>query len=259
MNSLPTPDLPLEQRIWRYVDLTKFILMLMQRTIYFAPLSELEDPYEGYLPRCDAEAFSKILRENFFSRLPSFKAQAKAQGRNLDGAFDRIETDARMKLSMKEIRRSFGVSCWHANEYESEAMWKLYSALGCGVAIESTVEQLRDVLDSTPGVTIGRIQYKDFDRATMVKGAPPHILMCKRPSFSHEREVRAMMPLPQAGEGRPVSCRLERLVTCIHVSPKASLVFHKTVEELCSGVIHNQVFRVARSQLLTQPDYDITS
>jgi hypothetical protein len=258
MNPLPTPDLSLEQKIWRYVDLTKLVLMLTRRALYFAPLSDLDDPYEGYMPRCDAEAFAKIQREQFFNRLPIFKEQAKAQGHDLDYVFDLIEADARQKLSFREIRRGFGVSCWHANDHESEAMRRFYSALGCGIAIESTVRQLRDVLDPTPGITIGRIEYKDFDKAKIVKGADPHILMCKRPSFAYEQEVRAMLPLPQPGEGKEVACDLSRLVTCIHMSPKATPGFSEVIAEICSGNIFGQTYRLQRSPLFDNPDYDMT-
>ena len=34
------------------------------------------------------------------------------------------------------------VSCWHANEAESEAMWRLYCATDAGVALQTTYERL---------------------------------------------------------------------------------------------------------------------
>lgn len=259
MNALPTSDLALEQRIWRYMDLTKFVLMLTHRALYFAPLSELNDPFEGYMPRSHAEALGKIVDETLYKRIPQLKEESKAQGRDLDRAFDRIAADARQKISLSEARRGFGVNCWHANEHESEAMWRLYSALGCGVAIESTVERLRDVLHATPGMNIKRVQYVDFDKAQIVKGQDPHILMCKRPSYEYEHEVRAMMPLKSDGVGEEVSCDLNCLIIRVHISPIAPPIFQKVIEEICSGTISGQKLPFARSRLLDAPDYDICS
>lgn len=47
VHSLPDPD----TRIWRYVDLTKFLDMLSRRKLYFARLDRLGDPFEGAIPR----------------------------------------------------------------------------------------------------------------------------------------------------------------------------------------------------------------
>ena len=51
MNPLPTSELSLEQKIWRYMDLTRFLLLLARGSLFFASLSQLDDPYEGYMPR----------------------------------------------------------------------------------------------------------------------------------------------------------------------------------------------------------------
>jgi len=188
------------------------------------------------------------------------KAQGRSGGirsRGVAKAFDTIEVDLRQNMTFRGIGAMFGVSCWHANDYESEAMWKVYSIMGAGVAIESTVEHLRDVLAPTEGVTINRVKYEDFDTAPTVKDTDPHILTTKRRSFEHEHEVRAMIPLPRAGEGFEIPCDLDRLIVRVHVAPTASLMFLRAVEVLCSGIIQGRKFETLRSRLFEPPDYDL--
>ena len=36
------------------------------------------------------------------------------------------------------------INCWHMNDHESAAMWKLYLKSNEGIAVQSTYETLRD-------------------------------------------------------------------------------------------------------------------
>ena len=38
-------------KIWRYMDLAKFLSLLSNEALYFACPSELDDPYEGFYPK----------------------------------------------------------------------------------------------------------------------------------------------------------------------------------------------------------------
>ena len=51
-----------------------------------------------------------------------------------------------MQKLRREAAGKFGVSCWHIDEHESEAMWQLYTAAGQGIAIESTKARLESAL-----------------------------------------------------------------------------------------------------------------
>ena len=46
------------------------------------------------------------------------------------GLADQLRTGKHLASS----RGSFAISCWHANDGESEAMWKIYTALGSGAS-----------------------------------------------------------------------------------------------------------------------------
>jgi len=259
MNPLPTPTLSLDQKIWRYMDLTRLVLLLTRRTLYFSSLTQLGDPYEGYFPRSHVEAFAAVFENNFFGPMAALRPAFEAKSSEHARALDEIMATARQEISFDRNRGKFGVNCWHANDVESEAMWKLYSALGSGVAVESTVERLRDVLTPTSGINIDRVRYEDFDPGQIIKGYSSYFLMLKRPSFAHEREVRATILLPEEGKGLEVPCDLQKLIVRVHVAPGAPAMFVGAVTELCSGVVHGQKFEVLPSKLLDPPDYDIAS
>lgn len=238
------------------MDLTRFVLLLTNRALYFAPLSDLDDPYEGYPPRSDAQSLSVTLlggdpafvRQVMEGASPSERSQIE----------DRL-SDERRRHSFCETRSKLAVNCWHANDYESAAMWKLYSALGSGVAIESTVGRLTDVL-TDPGIAclgigIQQVLYRDFDIAQDESHSSYH-QMYKRRSFEHEREIRAFFHLPCSG-GIDVPCDLSKLILRVHVSPSAPAIFYSAVQKLCSGTVHSQGFEVVRSRLYEPPDYDV--
>ncbi len=68
----------------------------------------------------------KIIRHVFFMMVSGFNSEKVKNGSD--------DTEVH-----KKIREIHFVSCWHENETESEAMWKLYLKSGDGVAIQTTV------------------------------------------------------------------------------------------------------------------------
>jgi hypothetical protein len=93
-----------------------------------------------------------------------------------------------------EQRRWMPVSCWHLNELESAAMWRLYLKSDEGVAIRSSFARLRDsVRDFAFPVFIGVVNYLDFATDRFREGISFAPLFHKRRSFDHERELRAMV------------------------------------------------------------------
>jgi len=98
----------------------------------------------------------------------------------------------RMKLKQE---RSVRMSCWHGNEGESEAMWKLYGDWGT-VAVVTTVSSLAESV-SVEGINevvdIVPVKYLDFDREyvpTELKDFRGRITATKRLAYQHEQEVR---------------------------------------------------------------------
>jgi hypothetical protein len=61
----------------------------------------------------------------------------------------------------RQAIREYLVSCWHMNEHESAAMWKLYSSSNEAVCIQSTYRRLRCSLEES--VMIGEINYINYE------------------------------------------------------------------------------------------------
>jgi hypothetical protein len=162
----------------------------------------------------------------------------------------------RFKRAFDEVKLRFGVTCWHKNEVESEAMWKLYSASGQGIAIESDKYQLRESILEKENLIIGDVRYMDFENDPIEKGYKNYGLFLKRKSFEHERELRATILLKKEGKGALVKCDPDALITQVHVSPFAPKYFKDVVEKICSGEVRKLRKPVLQSSLFDKPSDD---
>src|SRR5690606_30123405 len=88
-------------------------------------------------------------------------------------------------------RKAKFVSCWHASNVESAAMWKIYGENENGIAVISDIARMKSAFhESVETIYAGRVSYIDFaeDRLDLGNGFTP--LVHKRSSFEHEKEVR---------------------------------------------------------------------
>lgn len=183
----PPPD---SDVLWKYVDFTKFVSLLEREALFFANTERFDDPYEGYDP-------PRILR-----------------------AGDRIGAEQFADM-LQDMKQHVLVDCWHRNEFESAAMWKLYSEWNRGIAIKTTVADLKASLICTEDVSIGSVEYLDYEEPWDQRSVLAPYLT-KRVSFEHEREVRAISvaddPTPD-GDYRRVN--VDRLIGEIVVAPRS--------------------------------------
>ena len=155
-------------RLWRYMDLPRFLSILDRRGLFFpsaATLSEA-DPYEG---------------EPVAAKIQAARERGQDEVRRL-----RIQAQLFKHLNF--------FNCWHMNDGESDAMWKIYMRGAEGIAIQSTVRRLQDCFRNYAGVVyMGEVQYGDHANITAqtVPNFGSSDYMLKRLAFQHEREVRA--------------------------------------------------------------------
>ena len=112
--------------IWRYLDFTKFVSLLDRRELFFSTVDGLSksDPFEGSLPFPNVVSRSLIMRK--VAEYPKVEySEVKEQATLTREGFG------------KRLRSCVGVNCWHINQYESVAMWKLYLKSDEGIAITS--------------------------------------------------------------------------------------------------------------------------
>jgi hypothetical protein len=218
-----------DYKIWRYLDLARFLDLLTSSQIYFSRLDKFEDPYEGYVPAND----------DYLKRIaPVFNYMNKFQYAN----------------------------CWHINENESAAMWKLYLDSKNGIAIQSTVNRLKKSLQGTAQwIYISEIQYRDYSKINSLqindairnpnsmtiqsKNNVEQIAFFpgtfKRKSFEHERELRVICKTlydpnfqdkmhiePDTPFGKKINCEIADLIESIYISPTSDVWFENLVNTI---------------------------
>jgi hypothetical protein len=148
-------------RLWRYMNFSTFLSVLDRRALFFPSIATLSagDPYEG---------------EPAFYRIEAARSVGEEELR-------------RLRLQYQVFSHLNFFSCWHMNDNESDAMWKIYLRSGEGVAILSTVKRLITCLRNTQDtVYIGDVQY--IDHATLqpsLENLGYSEYMFKRLAFQH--------------------------------------------------------------------------
>jgi hypothetical protein len=170
-----------ETRVWRYMNLSSFLSLISSKRLYFSRLAELRRKDGG----SDPDTWEAFLAPSYHHSL-----QTMFEGTN-------IPSDIPVRLVTGMISRA-AVSCWHRNEHESIAMWKLYTAGKDGVAISTTMGNLKKALSTcAEDVFLGSVSYVDYFRDMPNEdrwGLVP--VFRKRTSYAHEQEVRAAIISP---------------------------------------------------------------
>ena len=199
--------------LWRYMSLDKFVNLLDDGGVYFAPLDSYmnSDPYEGFPPAVAIKAMysaSDSYYEDTFNLICSLESKGDKTNPKFLGAMQKAKDQLATRSSVfhkmfSSISKGTPVSCWYHSEYQSEAMWKLYSDQGKGVAVKTTVGKLRLALEAAVAtkrqtkIFIGKVKYIDYSDPTIAPKdcvVDGHILpLLKRVSYSHENEVRAFL------------------------------------------------------------------
>ena len=130
------------------------------------------------------------------------------------------------------------INCWHSNQHESAAMWKIYLKSDEGIAVRSTFDRLArcfDEDDKLNQVCIGRVDYLDYDNAEIPMNNAFYPFVSKRVSFAHEREVRAVIMMPAANEapGLNIHVDLATLVEEVVLAPFSPV----WIRELAAAVL----------------------
>jgi hypothetical protein len=205
-------------RLWRYMTFAKFASLLAEQALFFSNATSFDDKFEGSVSEGSIAAERAV-----------FLQAASLVPEEQRDALHRIEASM---SAMRKWDREHGaaINCWHENEHESAAMWSLYEASSSGVAICTTFERLCSSFDGFEHpVFIGRVQYVDYDTFAIPLGNTLVPLLHKRLSFSHEREVRAIIShsatVPDGSPTAPVLAQyvpvdLVRLVEAVYVAPQ---------------------------------------
>lgn len=219
--------------LWKFMDLGKFLSLIQRSELYFRRADCFDDPYEGARGMKKNETLWDDYYRNWL--IEAVKSTKQITGKNVPDEKAQQES-IRLLSDLKKIskidRVSSFICCWHANEFESEAMWNLYTNdTKQGIAIQTSYENLYLALDRDPGIATGFVNYIDFSKDfTSFYGT----LFYKRYSFAHEKEVRSVirrrdMKDPPTGIYIPIN--LDRLIENIYVSPTSQPWFYEVVKK----------------------------
>ncbi len=200
-------------KLWRYFDLAKFLWFIDQQQLFFARLSLMR----------------QIDRLEVIWTPHDYRSRFPEKDHN---------KDATKKISDDFARITF-VNCWHLNEYQSVAMWRLYSEQ---IAVQTTFGHL---IDSFPEDQIhaGLVRYIDYTKELIHQVDRPAgyaLALTKDRSYQHENELRIILPdhpkkseitsitgsfdewldnYPFADKGVAVKVDITKLVETVYVSP----------------------------------------
>lgn len=137
-------------KIWRYMTLTKFLWMLQKSALYFSRSDLLGDPFEGHYTQAN------LLEEDEFVRLQMSSPEFAKFGEQRHRDNFKI-----ILCGSSSTKSELFVSCWHMNDEESLAMWKLYAAQHDSICIQSTCSKIAQLLpDDT---FLGTVSYIDYN------------------------------------------------------------------------------------------------
>ena len=220
----------LDVKIWRYMDLPKFVWLLQRRALFFARADKLGDPYEGY--------YTRVLAQS--------EAEFVAQMRHSHNAATPFNEDvvrstfSTLRRYVGESRTSFFVNSWHMNDADSAAMWRLYTTLGHGICVTSTYRNLFNLLPTE--ATLGQLKYINYDLDYIDMTNVFNYITHKRISYEHEKEVRAVIWSPTQepktkfsiiNDGFVVPVELGDLIREVYVSPYS----FPPLREVVSGLL----------------------
>lgn len=222
-----------EDKLWRYMDMAKFISLLSTKSLYFSPAESFDDPFEGAKGILEKEGKWNDYYLEFFR----YAIKTAPGISEEDSSGEKLEMTAQKLLNELaqggvNDRKNICISCWHCNDFESEAMWKLYSVnVTNAIAIETTYQRLYQALGEDPYIDIGKVKYIDY--RTQFSGIGCGAFWYKRKSFEHEREVRALIRNHE-NNGKGVSCpaNLDILIKNVYVSPYAPEWFAEVVRDV---------------------------
>ena len=225
-------------KVWRYMDLPKFIWLLRHSQLYMSRLDRLGDPYEGSLTSKTIEGIELFLRER--------------------GA---KEGWAKMSEFYRKGQATTYACCWHMNEQESEAMWRLYCGEAHGLAIQTTYEQLVDSISAEHDIYVGCVKYIDYEREWFPDANAFHPVMHKRRAFEHEREVR-LVSSPSRFRASPPEPAPEALflrwdtdlrIAGVFVDPYAPEYFFEAVKSVVDTLAPHLKPKLSWSQMKAAP------
>ncbi|HAY3897758.1 TPA: DUF2971 domain-containing protein [Escherichia coli] len=206
-------------QLFRYMDFSKFMDLLENKRMFFCNAKYFEDKYEGIMPKGGYPKVSEDLKERSEYLINRYADSISAY-----------------------------VNSWNYAEGESYALWKIYTNPNTGVAIKTTVGNVKKAFNNDD-IKIYSVKYiKSFDNQNE-DYEPPHYFrrkskedsalihrkireIYKLNSYKYEREIRAVYLDNNNLNGVYFDVDLNNLIDEIYISPFAPKWFYDLVEKI---------------------------
>ena len=193
--------------VWKYLDLSKFLDLLMSEKLFMSRSDKFEDQYEGTFSEPTFEEIKKLSIDN-----PDFLNYYKTH------------------------REKVAISSWHINE--SFAMWQIFTQNSEGLAIQSTIGRLQESLvpETNFNQYIGEVNYIDYKKEHIPFDDMFFPFLFKRKSFQYEGEVRIITDIGKSdikiNERLKINVNINQLIEKIYIHPKSENWYKNLVIQL---------------------------
>lgn len=210
--------------VWKYLDLSKFLDLLLSKKLFMSRSDKFEDQYEGTFSEPTFEEIRKLSIDN-----PDFLNYYKTH------------------------REKVAISSWHINEYESFAMWQIFTQNSEGLAIQSTIGRLQKGLQPEEHFQqfIGEVNYIDYKKEYIPFNDLFFPFLYKRKSFQYEREVRIISDVSEhnftLNDGLKINVDVNQLIEKIYIHPKSENWYKNLVIQLVTQLGFD--FEIEKSDL----------
>lgn len=220
--------------VWRYMSFEKFASILATESLFFSRADKYDDKFEGYIPEL-------IMR---------------------------YYTSAGIRI-VPELRQYIMCNCWHHGDEESMAMWDKYHLRNNGIAIKTTMGNLkRSLPQDEPNIFIGKVSYEveSIENKNQIEMPEDkenllyYPYFYKRKPFRYEQEVRAIIDIASIPRdvsyefGKSLEINVQTLIGAnseVIVSPHADKWIACTLEVIVKRCGFQ--FPVNRSKILDPP------
>lgn len=221
------------QKLWRYMDLSKFVSLIEKNTLWLARADTFRDKHEGRFPDDMRTTIEKAYEE--------FDDNDSSVVKDADDFQD-------------YLRKNTFISCWHKNFDENMVMWEIYGRDTSALAIQTTVGNMENSLDSS-SVSGHSLKLKNvkYLRADEISGVLPYeeCFFIKRPHFSFEEEVRISLdtysrysPTKKTPYGYDLRVNINELIKKILVHPDSPDWFMSVINSITKKYgVHAPVVR----------------
>lgn len=219
-----SPENPEKIKIWKYMNLEKFLYLLQNKKLYMASIYTLFKKFDKLEGKLYPETKQYIIEDG--------KSMTIELERRY-GVPVRDVTAKTNKILVDNLVHNTFASCWHIGENDTPCMWAIYASRKLGIVIQSTYKRLHDALDTNHKICLGFVKYQTPPKKNLLNQYE-HFLH-KREPYRFENELRVLITNNNKERYHPhldISVNLDELLENVYIKPGTKESYRKSISEL---------------------------